>query len=276
MSSNSGIKDRRVAVIGAGNMGGALITGMARSGGLPPEQITAVDVVESILEGHRTTLGVRTSRDAREAVGGQDVIVLGLKPQSWQPVVDGFKDLLTPSHLVVSMMAGVRLSAIEGVLEGAIPVVRAMPNLLAQVRSCGAAVCLGQYAGGAHLETVQAMLELVGEPVVVDEAQMDAVTGLSGSGPAYVYAIIDALADGGVKVGLPKAVALKLAVQTVLGAARMVLESGEHPAVLKDRVTSPGGTTIAGLHALESGGFRAVLMGAVEAATRRSEELGRP
>jgi len=275
MSIPKKLREIKVSVIGAGNMGGALISGIVRSRGLSSDQITAVDVDDSILEEHRTTLGVQVSRDARKAIVGQDVIVLGLKPQNWKPVVEGFKDLLTSSHLVVSIMAGVRLLSIEEVLGNKVPVVRTMPNLLVQVGSCGTAICLGKFAGSEHLKTTYTMFELVGEPVVVDETQMDAVTGLSGSGPAYVYAIIDALSDGGVKVGLPKTVALKLAVQTVLGAARMVLESGEHPAMLKDRVTSPGGTTIAGLAVMEAGGFRAMLMEAVEAATLRSEELGK-
>ena len=152
--------------------------------------------------------------------------------------------------------------------------VRAMPNILAQIGAAVSGLCLGRYAGEGHLRVARDILGAVGETVVVAEWQMDGVTGLSGSGPAYVYAMIDALADGGVKVGLSKEIALKLAAQTVLGAAKSVLETGEHPAVLKDRVTSPGGTTIAGLYAMEQGGFRAALMAAVEAATRRSQELG--
>ncbi len=268
------MKDKRVVVIGAGNMGAALVAGMVRSELLPAERITAVDVVESLLERLSAELGVKTSREAGEVVGTQDVIVLAVKPQYWKPVVEGFGGAVESKQLVISIMAGVSTSAIEGALPDGAPVVRVMPNILAQVQAAMSALCRGRYAGDDHLEIAEDVLGAVGETVVVDEVQMDAVTGLSGSGPAYVYAMIDALADGGVKVGLPKEVALKLAAQTVFGAAKTVLEGGEHPAVLKDRVTSAGGTTIAGLHAMEQGGFRAALMAAVEAATRRSEELG--
>lgn len=264
----------KIAVIGAGNMGGALMTGWIRSGHIDPKQIMAVDVVEALLDQRKAELGVQVSSDAGSAVAGQDVVFLGVKPQYWHQVVTDFKDALCTDQVVVSFMAGVRIEALEAEL-GDIPVVRVMPNILAQIGAGGAGVCAGKYTTQEQLERVTDLLNLVGSAVVVTESQMDAVTGLAGSGPAYVYAMIDALADGGVRMGLPKTDALKLAVQTVLGAAQMVLESGEHPAVLKDRVTSPGGTTIAGLHEMERGGVRAALMDTVEAATRRSEELGK-
>lgn len=264
----------KIAVIGAGNMGGALMAGWMRSGCIAPDCITAIDTVPELLEKRKKELGIQVCADVRQVVAGQDVVVLVLKPQVWKEVVAGFVDLLHPGQVVVSMMAGVRVSAMEAVL-GPLPVVRVMPNILAQVGAAGLGVCVGSHVTPQQAQQVMDLLNAVGVAVPVSEAQMDAVTGLAGSGPAYVYAIIDALADGGVRAGLGKDVALKLAVQTVLGAARMVAESGEHPAVLKDRVTSPGGTTIAGLHALEQGGFRAALMDAVLAATRRSEELGR-
>lgn len=268
------MKKLNIAVIGAGNMGGALMAGWVRSGRIAPECITAIDTVPGLLAMRKAELGVQICADARQVVAGQDVVVLVLKPQVWKEVVADFVDLLHPGQVVVSMMAGVRLSAMEEVL-GALPVVRVMPNILAQVGAAGSGVCAGAHVAPHQVQRVMDLLNAVGVAVVVSEAQMDAVTGLAGSGPAYVYAVIDALADGGVRAGLGKDVALKLAVQTVLGAARMVAESGEHPAVLKDRVTSPGGTTIAGLHALEQGGFRAAVMDAVLAATRRSEELGK-
>ncbi len=268
------IKNVNIAVIGAGNMGGALMTGWVRSGQIVPEHITAVDVVADLLAQRQTELGVRTSTDALAVIEAQDVIFLGVKPQYWVSTVASLKARLRPEQLVVSFMAGVRIEALEAEL-GNVPVVRMMPNILAQIGACGAGVCAGKHASQEQLSLVLDLLNLVGTAIVVHEKQMDAVTGLAGSGPAYVYAMIDALADGGVRVGLPKEDALKLAVQTVLGAAQMVQESGLHPAVLKDRVTSAGGTTIAGLHALERGGVRAGLMDAVEAATRRSEELGK-
>jgi pyrroline-5-carboxylate reductase len=269
-----GIDNIKIAVIGAGNMGGALMTGWVRSGKIVPEQITAVDVVADLLTQRQQDLGVRISTEAQPVVAEQDVIFLGVKPQYWRATVAGFKDKLHKEQLVVSFMAGVRVQALEAEL-GDLPVVRMMPNILAQIGACGAGICTGEHATQPHLALVLELLNLVGTAVVVSEAQMDAVTGLAGSGPAYVYTMIDALADGGVRMGLPKEDALKLAAQTVLGAAQMVIESGLHPAVLKDRVTSAGGTTIAGLHALERGGLRAALMDAVEAATRRSEDLGK-
>lgn len=269
-----GLENIKIVVVGAGNMGGALMTGWVRSGKVAPEQITAVDVVTNLLDQRQKELGVHISTDAQSVVAGQDIIFLGVKPQYWLTTVSGFKDLLKPKQLVVSFMAGVRVAALEDAL-GALPVVRMMPNILAQIGAGGAGVCAGTHASSEHLALVLELLNLVGTAVLVNEMQMDAVTGLAGSGPAYVYAMIDALADGGVRMGLPKDDALKLAVQTVLGAAQMVQESGLHPAILKDRVTSAGGTTIAGLHALEQGGVRAALMDTVEAATRRSEELGK-
>ena len=267
--------DKRIAVVGAGNMGGALIAGMVRSGLVSPERVTAVDISEPVLEGHRSSLGVATSSSTAEILAGQDVVLLGLKPQIWKSVAEAFASKVTPAQMVLSIMGGIPTSAIESVLPDGVPVVRSMPNILCQVGAAVSAVCPGKHAAEEHMATARQILGSVGETVDVAEWQMDAVTGLSGSGPAYVFAVIDALADGGVKMGLPKPDAMKLAAQTVLGAAKMVLESGEHPSVLKDRVTSPGGTTIAGLHVLERAGFRSALMAAVEAATRRSEELGR-
>jgi pyrroline-5-carboxylate reductase len=268
------IKNVNIAVIGAGNMGGALMAGWVRSGQIVPEHLTAVDVVADLLTQRQTELGVRISTDALAIIDAQDIIFLGVKPQYWLSTVASFKARLRPEQLVVSFMAGVRVGVLEAEL-GNVPVVRMMPNILAQIGACGAGICAGKHVSQDQLSLVLDLLNLVGTAIVVDEKQMDAVTGLAGSGPAYVYAMIDALADGGVRVGLPKEDALKLAVQTVLGAAQMVQESGLHPAVLKDRVTSAGGTTIAGLHALERGGVRVGLMDAVEAATRRSEELGK-
>ena len=266
--------DKRIAVVGAGNMGGALIAGLVQSGALPPERVTAVDIDDELLGSHRRILGVNAVRDAAAVAAEQDVVVLGLKPQVWASVVKPLAALLTSRQLVISIMGGVRTGSIEDVLGGRIPVVRAMPNIHARIRASVTAVCPGRFAQESHLAAAEAILASVGASVRLSEAQMDAVTGLSGSGPAFVYVMIDALADGGVRMGIPRPVALKLAAETVFGGAKMVIESGQHPAVLKDRVTSAGGTTIAGLQALELGGFRAALMKAVEAATRRSEELG--
>lgn len=268
------LEEIKIGVVGAGNMGGALMAGWIRSGHISPTAITAIDIVADLLAQRKEALGVQIATDVRSVIAEQDVIFLGVKPQYWRETVEGFKDLLHDGQLIVSFMAGVRIDALEAVL-GDVPVIRMMPNILAQIGACGAGVCAGKQVSKDQLEVVLNLLNCVGTAVVVSESQMDAVTGVAGSGPAYVYAMIDALADGGVRVGLTKDDALKLAVQTVLGAAQMVQESGLHPAILKDRVTSAGGTTIAGLHALERSGVRAGLMDAVEAAARRSEELGK-
>jgi len=171
-------------------------------------------------------------------------------------------------------MAGVSTATIESQWEAPIPVVRVMPQTLAQLGAAASGICGGRHATPAQVELVRALFDRVGSTALVAEYQMDAVTGLSGSGPAYIYTVLEALADGGVRVGLSREVALKLAAQTALGAARMVLESGQHPAVLRDQVTSPGGTTIAGLHKLEEKGLRDALISAVQAATERSAQLG--
>ncbi|MDP6776590.1 MAG: pyrroline-5-carboxylate reductase [Candidatus Latescibacteria bacterium] len=265
---------RRVALIGGGNMGGAIAAGMVDADLVPAERVTVVDVSAEVRKRLEDELGVATTSDASEVVDAHDILILALKPQIWRGVAESFREMVGPSHLVLSIMGGVTTSAMEEVLGEGVPVVRAMPNILAQVRAGISAVCAGRWADDAHVDLVMETLGAVGDTVAVDEWQMDAVTGLSGSGPAYVYSMIDALADGGVKAGLPKSVALQLAAKTVFGAAKVVLELGEHPAALRDRVTSAGGTTIAGLHALEQGGFRAALMSAVEAAAQRSRELG--
>ena len=267
------LKEKSIVVIGAGNMGGAILTGAVESGVVTAGDVAAVDLDEDLLAQHEKRLGVKTSTNAGSVVGDADVILLALKPQIWQPVVTGFANSVSPTATVISIMAGIRTDSLEAVLPNGVPVVRSMPNLMAQVGAAASALCGGRQATEVNLAQADALLGAVGMTVRVDESQMDAVTGLSGSGPAFVFVLIDALADGGVRAGLPRQVAQQLATQTVLGAAKMVLESNESPSVLKDRVTSPGGTTIAGIRALEDGGFRASLMAAVEAAAERSKEL---
>ena len=264
------LKNKSIAVIGAGNMGGALIRGLVKT--VDAAQVTAVDIDDGLLAALADEVGVKTTTDALEAVKTADVVVIAIKPQHLSHV-SGLREAMTSDHLVVSIAAGVSTQTLESVF-GDVPVVRTMPNILAQVGASIAALCSGRFASDDDIAIASAILGAVGETVVVEEKQMDAVTGLSGSGPAYVFALIDALADGGVKCGLPRATAEKLATHTVFGAAKMVTETGEHPMRLKDKVTSPGGTTIAGLKALEDGGFKAALMNAVEAATNRSVELG--
>jgi pyrroline-5-carboxylate reductase len=203
-----------------------------------------------------------------------DVIILCVKPQVMDEVLKEIESGLSEKQLVISIAAGISIKGIQAKIGQAIPLVRAMPNTPAVIQEGVTALSGCRGLPTEHLNFAQSLFESVGKVVVVDESLMDAVTGLSGSGPAYVYLAIEALIDGGVRVGIPRNVAHILAVQTVLGSAKMVRETGEHPAVLKDRVTSPGGTTIAGLQRLEEGGLRATLIEAVEAATHRSRELG--
>ncbi len=264
----------KIGVIGAGNMGGALISGLVAAGRIPPAHLTATDLRDAVLQPLRQ-LGVRTSTQAEEAILGQQMVILGVKPQSAPALFQLVKQHLRPDQILVSIMAGVSTAAIEAELAAAIPVVRVMPQTLAQLGAAASGVCGGRHASPAQVDLVRALFDQVGSTVLVGEYQMDAVTGLSGSGPAYIYTVIEALADGGVRMGLSREVALKLAAQTALGAARMVLESGQHPAILRDQVTSPGGTTIAGLHKLEEKGLRDALISAVQAATERSIQLGK-
>ena len=266
------IENCKIGVIGSGNMGGALIAGLLKIG-RDPASITAVDLRDEVLEPLRTQ-GVKTSSDLAAGVQGQDVVVVAVKPQSAAGILTMIGGQLRRSQLVVSIMAGVRTATIEAQFTKEIPVVRAMPQTLVSEAVAATALCAGTFASAKHVSMAAEIFDDVGITVAVDESQMDAVTGLSGSGPAYVYTIIEAMADGGVGMGLSREVALKLAAQTVRGAAHLVCESGEHPAILRERVTSPGGTTIMGLHKLEEKGIRDALFSAVAAATERAAELG--
>ncbi|MFA5515800.1 MAG: pyrroline-5-carboxylate reductase [Desulfuromonadales bacterium] len=265
-------RNGRIAFIGGGNMAEALVRGI-----LPGNQPASVIIAEP-LPARREALAQRyavtVTADNREAAAGADLLLLAVKPQMAAEVLAGIADVFTCDKLLISILAGTPTRALEEPLGKAPRVVRAMPNTPALVGAGATALCGGRYAGQEDLAAALRLFETVGTVQMVGEGQMDAVTGLSGSGPAYVFTLIEALADGGVKEGLPRATALALATQTVLGAARMVRE-GEHPAVLRDRVCSPGGTTIAGVKALEDRGFRAALMEAVTKAAERSRELGR-
>jgi pyrroline-5-carboxylate reductase len=263
----------RWGFIGAGKMATALIRGMLRAGTARPESVTASDPVEAARAALAGETGIVVAGSNRAVAERADVLVLAVKPQTMAAVLDELRPSVTGDHLVVSIAAGVALATIEAALGPDRRLIRVMPNTPALVGQGASGYCLGAHARASDEAVVRSCLEAVGRAYRVPEAQLDAVTGLSGSGPAFVYLMIEALSDGGVRVGLPRDVATALAAQTLLGAATMVLETGLHPGVLKDQVTSPGGTTIAGLHALERGGLRAALMDAVEAATRRSAEL---
>ncbi len=263
-----------IAMIGSGQMGEALIGGWLAAKTAPPDTLFATDASAERRDLMKRRFGVRVGADNREAASWADVVVLAVKPQ----ILDGVMKDLSPAlagKLVLSIAAGVTIAQIATLAPKNARVVRAMPNTPVLVRDGVSALSFGAGVTDKDQQLARRLFEAVGRTVVVEEKLMDAVTGLSGSGPAYVFLAIEALADGGVKMGLPRAVSDLLAAQTVLGAARMVLETGEHPAKLKNNVASPGGTTIAGLHRLEQGGLRAALMAAVEAASKRSEELGR-
>lgn len=264
----------RWGFLGAGKMAGALIQGLIRAGMASPPLIWASDPHEPAREATAIASGITVTDDNRAVVQRSDVLVLAVKPQTMSQVLAEIQSVMTRDHLVISVAAGVTLDALATGLGPDCRLVRVMPNTPALVGEGAAGYCLGPNAHAGDEVTVRACLEAVGLAFRVPEALLDAVTGLGGSGPAFVYLMIEALSDGGVKMGLPRDVATTLAAQTVRGAARMVLETGLHPGVLKDQVTSPGGTTIAGLHALERGGVRAALIDAVEAATQRSEQLG--
>ena len=266
--------DRTIAVIGAGNLGAALASGLLREGAAPAAGLIATDVSEQRLADLAARLpGVRTSQDNRAAVSASDVVILAVKPHLVAHVLLEIADLLRPDQLLISFAAAVSIRAIEARLDRPQPIVRAMPNIAMTVHAAATGLCANAHATSAHRNLAQSIFSTVGETVFVDEAQMHAVTGLSGSGPAYVFTVIEALAAGGVRMGLPPTAASRLAAQTVLGAAKMVLDGNQHPAVLRDQVTTPGGTTIAGLQELELGAIRGALMSAVQAASERSIEL---
>jgi pyrroline-5-carboxylate reductase len=268
------MKTRRLGFLGAGNMAAALIKGLLHGGVLPPERIVASDVKAERLEQLHSAHGIRTTMDNHALMRESDVLVLAVKPQVVDKVLTEIGGDVRPDQLVVSVAAGVPIEALEGRLAKGARVVRAMPNTPATVQAGATAIAGGAHASVDDLRVARELFEAVGRVVILDEGLLDAVTGLSGSGPAYVMLIIEALADGGVKVGLHRDTALLLAAQTVFGSARLLLETGEHPGRLKDMVTSPGGTAIAGLHTLESGALRKTLIDAVEAATKRAAELG--
>ena len=256
-------------------MATALAKGMLEAGFSTTDRVRASDVSQAARQRFEAETGCQTQSSNTEALADADVVLLAVKPQVLPEVLADLSPHLTADQLVISIVAGVSLRALADQCGEGRRLVRVMPNTPCLL-GCGAsAFALGDAASASDAEFVQRLLDTVGVAYQVPERLLDAVTGLSGSGPAYVFEVIEALSDGGVRVGLPRDIAATLAAQTVLGAARMVLETGEHPAALKDAVASPGGTTIAGLHELERGGLRAAIMNAVLAASQRSAELGR-
>ena len=263
-----------VGFLGAGQMATALAVGWSRAALLDTTRSRASDPDPAARGRFEKATGVKTADTNAEVAGGCDVLVLAVKPQVLPAVLAELRPHVAPRQLVISIAAGVTLKTLADAL-GDVRLVRVMPNTPCLVGASASGYAASELATPADLDLVGKLFGAVGKAIAVSEHLLDAVTGLSGSGPAFVYVLIEALADGGVKAGLPRDVAQALAAQTVLGAAKLVLETGTHPAVLKDAVASPGGTTIAGLHALERAAFRAAAMDAVEAATKRAQELGK-
>ncbi len=266
---------KKIAFLGAGNMAEALVKGLLGAQVARPDEIVCSDRREERGPELTQRYGVKFTRSNVEAAQVADVLVLSVKPQVMNKLLREIAPVLTERKLVISIAAGVPIAAIERKVGHGVRVVRTMPNTPALVGAGATALVAGEHATDEDLEQARALFDAIGKTVIVDEPLLDAVTGLSGSGPAYVFLVIEALSDAGVKVGLPRATAQALAAQTVLGSAQLLIETGEHPGKLKDQVTSPGGTAIAGLHTLEAGGLRTTLMNAVEAATKRSRELGK-
>jgi pyrroline-5-carboxylate reductase len=263
----------RVAVLGAGKMGGILLQAFLKQNLFAPDQIFAtVGHAERALA-LSTQWGVDVSTNNIEAARKADLILIGVKPFQVPDLIAEIRPALTPAKTLVSFAASVKTRSIEDLAGMEIAVVRAMPNTPSALGAGAAALCRGRFVTPDKMELAQRLFETVGRAVVVDEKHMDAVTGLSGSGPAYVYIIIEALAEAGVKVGLPRDIATQLAAQTAFGAAKMVLETGYHPALLKDAVTTPAGCTIDGILELEEGGLRVTLIKAVMRATERAKQL---
>ncbi len=265
---------KTIAFLGAGNMAEALVKGLLRAHVAEAREIICSDRNEARGAELTQKYGVRFTSSNRRATEDAEIIVLSVKPQIMNKLLDEIAPVLDQKKLVISIAAGVPIAAIERKVGHGVRIVRTMPNTPALVGAGATALTAGEHATEEDLQQARALFDAIGKTVIVDEPQLDAVTGLSGSGPAYIFLVIEALSDAGVKVGLARATAQELAAQTVLGSAKLLLETGEHPGRLKDQVTSPGGTAIAGLHTLEAGGLRTTLMDAVEVATRRSKELG--
>ena len=263
-----------VAVIGGGKMGAALIKGIVRAGVSAAKRIWVAEPADAARAALAKETGVNVTTGNADAAKHARVVILAVKPDVVPAALAQIKPAFTKDHLLLSIAAGVTLARLEAALPAGARVIRAMPNTPALVGAGAAGFALGSAATAADAALAQQILGAVGLAFQLPEKLLDAVTGLSGSGPAYIYMVIESLSDGGVAVGLPRDVATRLAAQTVLGAAKMVLDTGLHPGVLKDQVTSPGGTTIEGIHALESGSLRATFMRAVKAATEKSKLLG--
>ena len=269
------LQEKKIGFIGGGNMGEALISGLVLSKAAKPENIICSDIAEDLLEEIQNKYGISTTTDNIEVAKKSDIVVYATKPQILGSVLKETASVLDQSKLIISIAAGVPLAAIAAGLHKDLRLIRVMPNICAFVKESATAIAAGEFASEDDVALARAIFDSVGETVFIQEnILMDAFTGLSGSGPAYIFIIVEAMADAGVKMGLSRKDSLFLSTQTVLGAAKLLLESKEHPGQLKDRVASPGGTAIAGIHTLEQGGLRTTMINAIESATKRSKELG--
>ena len=271
-----GLAGQKISFLGGGAMGEALLAGLLRQGETKASEIFVSDVAEPRLDYLKDKYGVNVTKRNRDAIEPADIVILALKPFV---IIDALQEAAAaarPEQTFISIAAGVAIAQLQACFAGRpIPVIRAMPNTPCLVGEGAAALSPGEFAKDAHLAKALAIFAAAGRAVVLPEEQLDVVTGLSGSGPAYMFMLLEGLTDGAVRLGLPRDVAALLSAQTMLGAAKMVLDTGEHPGKLKDMVTTPGGTTIAGLFALEEGGVRASMMKAVEAAAKRSAAMAK-
>jgi len=269
------LNNKKIAIIGTGNMGEALVGGLMVSQSSKPKNIICADIRQDKLDQIKSKFKVRTTTNNLKAVAEADIIIYAVKPQIMAATLAETAAKLDMSKLVISIAAGVPLAAIEACVSKELRLIRVMPNIAAFVKEAASAIAAGAHATKDDVGLAMEIFNSIGKCIFLKENYlMDAITGLSGSGPAYIFLIVDALADAGVKMGLSRQDSLFLAAQTIYGAAKLLIETQEHPGQLKDKVTSPGGTAIAGLATLESGGLRTTLINAVEAATHRSQELG--
>jgi pyrroline-5-carboxylate reductase len=269
------LTNKTIGVIGAGHIGTAVIGGLIKAKLTSPKNIIASRRTESGLQEIAKTFGVHVTPDNKKVAKSSDVLVLAVKPMNSREVLTEIKDIVKPSQVIISVMAGIRTSFINSILGVECPVIRTMPNTPVLVDAGATAISKGKFATEDHLKIAHTIFRSVGMVEVVPENLLDAVTGLSGSGPAYIYMVIEAMTDGGVKMGIPRQIAFRLAAQTVFGSAKLVIETGKHPAILKDEVTTPGGTAIAAVAELETHGLRTMLINAVSTATARSKELSK-
>ena len=267
------LEKTKIAVIGAGKLGEALIGGLIDAGVVKKQQFIATVAHRERLNLLQKKLGIETTLSNGEAVRKSQVVLLCVKPQVVGDVLRQVADDLTPQHLLISVAASVTTKFMEGILAKSVAVIRTMPNTPCLIREGMTAIAPGKHATTHHVQLARKIFDAIGRSIIVDEKHMDAVTGLSASGPAYIYIILESLAEAGVKVGLPRDVATLLAAQTTLGAATVVLETGDHPALLKDAVTTPAGCTIDGIMELEEGKLRVTLIKAVVKAAQRAKEL---